>query len=261
MSEVDLSISHEETRSYEEKIRDLEREIQELKENSFQIPNLLFEFTRRTLLSSISIRTAVSSMLSKNFLWDCSSDQEFLEIIDDSSDYVCNQLSLVLLLLRIQSNKVEIRTERYSIEEVLSNLSETLNNKLKKNDIHFDLSESISLINADFNYLITGLSLLLDAINDISSNITVSGSENPLSYELKIQNCSQYVYEVVNSLITNGSLPNTDTTDNLPNSNLKLLVSTKLLGLQGVNVNTAFIDAASYSITVSLPIYSESSHR
>lgn len=248
-----------EIRAYDnKKIEDLEKQIAELKESNRQTSDLLFEFTRRTLLSSASIQTAVSSLLSENFLWDGSSNREFLEIIDDSINFICNQLSLVSMLLRIQSDKIEIRFEKYPIEEILSGTVDTIKKKLKKDSLIFQLSESISLINADYNYINTGLSLFFSAISDLSSKLVVTGRENPKFYELKIDSCPLSVYKAIQTLASKGSLPSDITRDKGSNSSLKLLVSTKLLALQNIIITPFTNGEDSYSILISMPICSSS---
>lgn len=266
MTEAGLCTEDQEKTILLDKIQSLEAEIDKLKKDNRQTSELLYEFTRRTLLSSASIQTAVSSMLSDNFLWDGSSDREFLEIIDDSINFICNQLSLVSMLLRIQSSKAEIRYDSYPVDEIMNGMVDAVQKRLKKENfpvrsINFNIAESDKLINADFNYINTGLALLISGLSDFSDTLTINGAEEKDSYIIQVRNCSQSVAEMIQHLVKEDALPNGITQNRYSNTGLKLLVSTKLLTLQNIIISPVLTGNEQPTIIITLPISEKPAQR
>ncbi len=240
------------------KIEDLEKEISLLKARSLQTSRLLFEFSKRTLLSSASIQTAVSSMLSENFLWDGSSDREFLEIIDESINFICNQLSLISMLMRIQSNKTDLRFDSYPVDEILNGMVESIRKRLKRDNkshqnVNFHLPESSNLVKADYNYINTGLTLFLSSIIDCGVSITVTGIENETSYELLIDNCPKITADMVQSIVNTDLLQENPDESLYVDPELKIIVGVKLLVLQNIQIIPAVNAEDQYSIRIILP--------
>lgn len=258
--------SADELTALRQRVQTLEKENTELREDALQTSDLLYEFTRRTLLSSASIQTAVSSMLSENFLWDGSSDREFLEIIDESISFICNQLSLVSMLLRIQSNKADIRFDSYPIDEVLNGMMDSVQKRMKKENIPaenilFKLSESDKLINADYNYINTGLTLFISGLMDFGGPVRVTGTENGLDYELRVENCAESAVKMVRYLLTDGALPEGMSNNHYSNAALKLMVSTKLLQMQNAVITPVLDGSDHMMVTVAMPLLGESAKR
>lgn len=240
--------------AYLNEIQILKSRISEMEENNCQTSNFLLEFIRRTLLSAASIRTAASSMLSGNFLWDKSSNWEFLEIIDDSIDNICDQLSLISILLRIQSNKIDMHKEYYPADELLSGTVNSIKKKLKTDFADVKLAESLGQFYADYNYLNMGFVLFFSALSDTNARVSVEGNEKDLNYELRITNCPMAELKLLENFTKGEDLPSDTVKDCTTNTNVKLFVSAKLLMLQDIGIKLIPENDGTVSVLMNLPI-------
>ena len=82
--------------------------------------SLLVNVSKKMQVSSAVIKATVSSLLNNDILWDGSTQNELLEIIDSSSNQLARQVMLLTILSKIESDSFSLKSEPNDIQEILS---------------------------------------------------------------------------------------------------------------------------------------------
>ncbi len=97
----------------------LRQEIKEIKAIHQNVWELLVIISRGLQISSASVKAAVTSLLNNDILWDISTQYEFLQTIENSTDNLSDLVMLVSLVSRLQVDKIQLRLEPQHLQEIL----------------------------------------------------------------------------------------------------------------------------------------------
>ena len=159
----------------------LRQEMNELKTTNMAFWALLFDISKKMQVSSTVIKASVSSLLGTDIIFDGSTQNEILEIIDSSTNQVSNQVKLLTIISMIEANKLSLNAEPIGIQEILSFV---ISNISKNNPEHipFELSvcERGLPVLVDYEYFSIALVFLLEIILETeqgSQKLTINTNE------------------------------------------------------------------------------------
>jgi hypothetical protein len=144
--------------------------------------SLLVQLSRKLQVSSASIKAGVSSLLDYNIFWDGSTQHEFLESINDSSDQVSRLVTLLSLVSRTKAGSLEMKAEPQMLQEIVSMVRE----QVRKEANHLTIANTNTLphsgqpVLVDYEYLMLGLRFLFEVL---ASSLTESETVQIFAFE------------------------------------------------------------------------------
>jgi K+-sensing histidine kinase KdpD len=223
----------------QEQIQVLEDKLSRLKTNNQTIWELLVQIGNRLQRSSTSIKTAVSSLLDYDIFWDETTQYEFLQAIDSSTDELSDLIILMTLAFRSQAKTLEIETEPNIIQEILA----TLRSSINKNGRTFQLVTRYppdgkpALV--DYQYLSVALTLLIEVITGEDKNVTqltLQATESPKSWHLQINDLHTSVVTIIRHFLDQANDITAVVGQILPENALKLMTACRILYLQDIKL-------------------------
>ena len=142
----------------------LQREIELLKTQNQITWSLLIEIVRRLQASSTSIKAAVSSLLSYDIFWDVANQHEFLKTIETSADQASALEMLLSLAFRLEAERLELKPEPHSLQEILSSVDTQIQNQFPALKINLKMPLDGKLVLVDYEYLSLTLALLIQLL-------------------------------------------------------------------------------------------------
>ena len=223
----------------QKQVQELENELNQLKTNNQTIWKLLVQIGNRLQRSSTSIKTAVSSLLDYDIFWDETTQYEFLQAIDSSTDELADLIVLMTLAFRSQAKTLEIETEPNMIQEILATLqsSMTKNNHTLQLVADFPPDGKPALV--DYQYLSVALNLLVEVIIGEDKNVTqlaLQATEFPESWHLQINGLNTPIITIIRHFLNQANDMTTIVQQILPENALKLMTACRILYLQNVKL-------------------------
>lgn len=181
----------------------LRQEIKELKAIHQNVWLLLVVISRRLQISSASVKAAVTSLLNHDIFWDISTQHEFLQTIENSTDNLSDLAMLVSLVSRLQVDKIHLRLEPQTLQEILSKLEDDLSQRIEtlKLDIEFPREGDSVLV--DYEYLMIALRLLFESMAETQGlpiTVRVVVEEKAEYWQLEILDITPEVHKVICNL-------------------------------------------------------------
>jgi hypothetical protein len=133
--------------------------------------SLLVLLSRKLQVSSASIKAGVSSLLDQNIFWDGSTQHEFLESINSSTDQVSRLITLLSLVTRAKAGMLEMKIEPQMLQEIVSIVRDQVQNELRKLSVEITLPQSGKPVLVDYEYLMLALRLLFEVFSEISPEL------------------------------------------------------------------------------------------
>ena len=223
----------------QKQVQELQNKLNQLRVNNQTIWELLVQIGNRLQRSSTSIKTAVSSLLDYDIFWDETTQYEFLQAIDNSTDELSDLIVLMTLAFRSQAKTLEIETEPNMIQEILA----TLQNNFAKNDRDIQLITDYppdgkpALV--DYQYLSVALSLLIEVIISEDKNVTqlsLQAIENVKSWHLQINDLNMSIVTIIQHFFEQSNDIATVVNQILPENALKLMTACRILHLQNITL-------------------------
>ena len=248
--------------NWQKQIQKLQNEVTQLKTNNQVIWGLLVQIGNKLQRSSTSVKTAVSSLLDYDIFWDETTQYEFLQAIDSSTDEMADLIVLMTLAFRSQAKTLEIVTEPNLLQEILV----TLQNNINKNnrgievEMHYPSEGKPALV--DFHYLILALGLLIEVIISEykdTTKLSIIASKNVDYWDLQIEHLNPSLAVIIRHFIEQANDIVIIANQILPENALKLLTACRILYLQNIQLGTKDITPSPTAIYLHIPIAAQNS--
>ena len=218
---------------------------------------LLVEISKRLQVSSAAIKAAVSSLLGYDIFWDGSTQHELLEIIDDSADQVSNQITLLSLTFRSESENLEIKPEPNEIQEILSSALDAIAENYPDLVFEIDMLPDGNPILVDYEYLSVALKLLFEVLAETQEEpqkLTVVARETQSDWIVDIYGGSSEIIDFLSTVSLCLAEELSQDTLLLPTNKLKLLVMCRIFGSQSIQIGTSQKMENKVGIRLSIPL-------
>jgi K+-sensing histidine kinase KdpD len=236
----------------------LRQEIKELKMIHQNIWMLLVVVGRRLQMTSASVKAAVTSLLGRDIFWDVSTEHEFLQTINESTDYFSDLSMLVSLVSRLQTGKIQINQEPHTLQEILSKLEDELSQRIEKLTFGVEYPRDGASVLVDYEYMMIALRLLFEAMagdQDHSVKIQVVMEQMDDSWRLEIHNGGTLsVYKLICNLSDNLTEEFLQTEQISPELALKIYTAFKIFSLQNIQIQACEDKANNAFIELAIPI-------
>ncbi len=250
-------ISNHDSENIKTQILGLQEEIENLTVANKSFWSLLVNVSKKMQVSSAVIKASVSSLLSNDILWDGSTQNEILEIIDSSSNQLSRQVMLLTLLSKIESDSLFIKSEPNDIQEILSSSLGLVSRNYPET-----FSVQPALINkglpvfVDYEYLSIALVLLLEFIGETekkSQDLTITTEELKDHWVIGISELSKdnitmilNVFDLEKDLLFQHQ-------NLLPTKKLMLYVIKNIFELQSINLENCLEIGKNACISLKIP--------
>jgi light-regulated signal transduction histidine kinase (bacteriophytochrome) len=184
-------------------VRGLQQKLDEANVINQAMWTLLVEISRRLQVSSAAIKAAVSSLLGYDIFWDGSTQHELLEIIDNSADQVSDQITLLSLTFRSESESLELKPEPNEIQEILSYVLDNISQRFPEVKLDVEMASDGHPVMVDYEYLSVGLRLLFEVLADTSKGlhrISVGVTESQDAWLINISGMNNEVMEYLSTI-------------------------------------------------------------
>lgn len=241
----------------QQQVQELQNELNQIKVNNRAVWMLLVQISNRLLRSSTSIKTAVSSLLDFDIFWDETTQYEFLQAINNSTDELADLNVLMTLAFRSQAKTLEIETEPNLLQEILV----ALQNNINKNDrgikveMHYPLEGKPALV--DYHYLTLALGLLIEVIFSEDKNATklsIIASEHADYWDLQIEHFNSSLAMIIRHFFEQANDIVTIANQISPEDALKLMTVCRILYLQNIHLSKQDTPANSTAICLHIPM-------
>jgi hypothetical protein len=151
--------------------------------------SLLVQLSRKLQVSSASIKAGVSSLLDYNIFWDGSTQHEFLQSVNDSSDQVSRMVTLLSLVSRVKAGSLEMKAEPQMLQEIVSIVREQIRKGSHGLAIEITLPHSGKPVLVDYEYLMLGLRFLFEVLSSGLSEpetVRIFAFESELGWNMDI---------------------------------------------------------------------------
>ncbi len=151
--------------------------------------SLLVQLSRKMQVSSASIKAGVSSLLDYNIFWDGSTQHEFLNSIDASSDQLSRLIMLLSLVSRAQAGSLEIKAEPQMLQEIVSMVREQVQKESNGLVLEITLPQTGKPVLVDYEYLMLALRFIFVVLSDINlepTTLNVFAFESEQGWKLDI---------------------------------------------------------------------------
>lgn len=220
-------------------IQDMQQQLSELKAQNKIIWDLLVRLGSKLQLSSTSIKTAVSSLLDYDIFWDETTQHEFLQAIDNSTNELAELIILMILTFRSQAKTLEIETEPNMIQEILIKLQ----NNIIKNGHGIQISAQYPLdgkpVLVDYQYLSVALEMLIEVIfseGKDAAQLSVLVREEEESWYLQINDLNPTIVTTIHHFFEQSNDMTMVMIRILPENALKLMTACRMLHLQNIKL-------------------------
>ncbi len=223
----------------QKKIQKLQNELHQLRVNNQTIWSLLVQIGNRLQRSSTSIKTAVSSLLDYEIFWDATTQHEFLQAIDNSTDELSNLIVLATLAFRSQAKTLEIETEPNIIQEILATLQKTIAKNNRDLQLVVNHPSEGKPILVDHQYLSVALGLLAEVIISEDKSVTqlsMQATESTESWHLQIDNLNMALVTIIHHFLERSNNIAAIVNQILPENALKLMTACRILHLQNIKI-------------------------
>jgi hypothetical protein len=151
--------------------------------------SLLVQLSRKLQVSSASIKAGVSSLLDYNIFWDGSTQHEFLDSIDASTDQISRLIMLLSLVSRAQAGSLEIKAEPQMLQEIVSMVREQFMKESGGLELEITLPQAGKPVLVDYEYLMLALRFIFEVLSDINlepKTLNVFAFESEQGWKLDI---------------------------------------------------------------------------
>ena len=239
------------------KISELNLELEETKIINQSMWSLLVEITNRLQMSSSAIKAAVSSLLDHDIFWDGSTQHELMEIIDNSADQVSNQIILLSLTFRSEANDLEMRLEPYEIQEIFISAFDTLGKEYPRLELSIDMPSDGNLILVDYKYLTVALELLFDVITasqPFLSRLKVIARETHANWQIDIYGINDDIADFIGKISSCVDDELIKDIRLLATNKLKLFVVCNIFSLQEIQIESLNTEENGSGVRLILPL-------
>lgn len=151
--------------------------------------SLFVLISRKLQVSSASIKASVSSLLDYNIFWDGSSQHEFLESINTSTNQITKLITLVSLASRAQAGSLTLKPEPQMLQEIVSVAVDQMKKAGASFDPKVNLSSSNKTVLVDYEYFLLALKLMFEILIDMDcpiGSVQVSVKETEECYQFSL---------------------------------------------------------------------------
>jgi hypothetical protein len=224
----------------QKQVQELQNKLDQLRADNQTIWKLLVQIANRLQRSSTSIKTAVSSLLDYDIFWDATTQYEFLQAIDSSTDELSDLIVLMTLAFRSQAKTLEIETEPNMIQEILATLQNTIAKNNRPIQLIINHPAEGKPVLVDYQYLSVALGLLVEVITGEDKGVTrlsMQATEFAESWHLQINDLNTSLVTIIHHFLAQSNDITTIVNQILPENALKLMTACRILHLQNIKLN------------------------
>lgn len=239
----------------QKQIQALQNELNQLRANNQVIWELFVQIGNRLQRSSTSIKTAVSSLLDYDIFWDETTQYEFLQAIDSSTDEMADLIVLITLTFRSQAKTLEIETEPNALQEILVSLQKTIGKSDRGTELNIQYPSEGKPALVDYQYLSLALGLLIEVVfseDKDATQISITADESIDHWRLQIEHLNPSIAVIIRHFFEQANDIVTVASQILPENALKLMTACRILYLQ--NIKLCKQDTASSPTAICLHI-------
>lgn len=235
---------HSGTNSYaseDANVEELRQEVEHLRLTNQMLWALLSDISKKMQVSSAAIKASVSSLLGYDIVLGIAAQHELLEIIENSTDQVSKNITLLTLVSQIEADTFFINPEPIEIPEILSAVNEII----AKN--HPDLTPRLNIhapgqpACVDYEYLSIALVMLYELIiqNQQSPQLTIAAVEVKDYWVIDIGEVGQGILDALLKVSVSGVQEFLqDVVYLLPIRKLQIYVAYKMLERLSIQIST-----------------------
>jgi K+-sensing histidine kinase KdpD len=241
----------------QKQVRELQNKLTQLRADNQTLWGLLVQISNRLQRSSTSIKTAVSSLLDYDIFWDATTQHEFLQAIDNSTDELSDLIVLMTLAFRSQAKTLEIETEPNVIQEILATLQNTIDKNNRPIQLVINHPSEGKPVLVDYQYLSVALSLLVEVIIGEDKGITqlsMQATEFAESWHLQINDLNISLVTIIHHFLAQSNDITTIVNQILPENALKLMTACRILHLQNIQLDRQDVAEPLPSLCFIIPI-------
>ncbi len=234
----------------------LRQEIEALKTTNQNTWNLLIDIVRRLQASSTSIKAAVSSLLSYDIFWDITNQHEFLRTIETSADQASSIESLLSLAFRMQAERLEVKPEPHSLQEILYKVDSDFCRQFPDFVIDLDIPVDGKPVQVDFEYLSITLTLIIQLVMSDTGreNIGLRAWEEANSWVVEFSGLNSQMVKYVYTSMDHPECGGPSELPLDPADNLRMKVICNLLSLQGLKLLPFSTNEEPTRLAFSIPV-------
>jgi hypothetical protein len=208
--------------------------------------SLLVLLSRKLQVSSASIKAGVSSLLDNSIFWDGSTQHEFLESINSSSDQVSRLIMLLSLVSRAKAGNFEMKVESHLLQEIVAVARERVLKDDQQLTLELSLPQSGKPVWVDYEYLMLSLRFLIEVLSEINQEPKILDiSIYELEHNWKLEVVWEKPVQDVFVLLIKGQIVELITTDTIsPENRLKLYVVYRIFFQ--LNIITELVDLSDH---------------
>jgi len=188
--------------------------------------SLLVQLSRKMQVSSASIKAGVSSLLDYNIFWDGSTQHEFLDSIDASTDQISRLIMLLSLVSRAQAGSLEIKAEPQMLQEIVSMVREQFQKESTGLVLEITLPQAGKPVLVDYEYLMLALRFIFEVLSNPSlesPTLNVFAFESEQGWKLDIVS-SQSIMELFALMVKDRIVELLNANTISPENRLKLYI-------------------------------------
>lgn len=217
----------------------LRNDLTQLKTNNQVIWGLLVQIGNRLQRSSTAIKMAVSSLLDYDIFWDETTQYEFLQAIDSSTNEMADLIVLMTLAFRSQAKTLEIEVEPNSLQEIVVSLQKSINKNGRKIEMEVQYPFEGDPVLVDYQYLSLALALLIEVIfseDKDATKLSIITHKSPDFWHLQIEHLNPSIVVIIRHFFEQASDIVTISNQILPEDALKLITACRILFLQNIQL-------------------------
>ncbi|MCB9419978.1 MAG: hypothetical protein H6667_09250 [Ardenticatenaceae bacterium] len=225
--------------NWQKQVQELQNELTQLKTNNQVIWGLLVQIGNRLQRSSTSIKTAVSSLLDFDIFWDETTEYEFLQAIDNSTNEMADLIVLMTLAFRSQAKTLEIEVEPNSLQEILVSLPKSINKNGREKELEVQYPAEGKPALVDYQYLSLALGLLIEVIfseDKDATKLSIITRKSHDYWHLQIEHLAPSIVIIIRHFFEQANDIVTIANQILPEDALKLITACRILFLQNIQL-------------------------
>ncbi|KAA3664539.1 MAG: sensor histidine kinase [Chloroflexi bacterium] len=241
----------------QKQVQNLQNELNQLRTNNQAIWYLLVQIGNRLQRASTSVKTAVSSLMDYDIFWDETTQYEFLQAIDSSTDELSDLIVLMTLAFRSQAKTLEIETEPNMLQEILVTIQDNFAKNERGVKIAANYPPDGKPILVDYQYLSVALGLLIEAIISEDKEVTqlsLQVTESTTGWQLQIDDLKPSIISIILQLFAQSNDISTIVHQILPENTLKLMTACRILYLQNIELCRQNTAEKNTTLCLSIPI-------
>lgn len=221
----------------------LRQQVEHLRLTNQLLWALLADISRKMQVSSAAIKASVSSLLGYDIVLGLAAQHELLEVIEDSTDQVSKNITLLTLVSQIEAGTFFINTEPIEISEILSAVNELMSRTYPDLTINLGTQMPGRPVCVDYEFLSIALMMLFELLIQTQQppqQLNITATESKTHCLIDVGSTKQEIYDTLSKVSESGTeVLLRDTAFLLPVRKLQLYVACKIFEQLSIQIESA----------------------